>query len=230
MTVLPETFSLRQFDTHRLIPQLYSDEPYAALENIAEGPEHLAAIAELERATDKQAYAENNLLPGIGTAELVFGLPHARIINAAFTHAARLGGRFNAPDRGAWYAGFEIETSQAEIAFHRTVYLAEVGFYHDAVTYVDYLADFSGSFHDLRTDSRFSVCLDPDSYVESQELAQHLLKAGSLGTLFPSVRCAGGTCLACFRPAAVNNVRTGAHYEFAWNGEPEPTVKPVPTR
>ena len=227
MTVLPETFSLRQFDTHRLVPQVYSDEPYAALQRIALDPEHLAAIAELDRATDKQVYAENNLLPGISTAELVFGLPHARIVNATFTHATRLGGRFNGPDRGAWYAGFEIETSQAEIAFHKTVYLTEVGFYYDAVTYVDYLSDFSGPFHDLRNDSRFSACLDPGSYMESQELARHLLKAGSLGTLYPSVRYGRGTCLACFRPAAVSNVRSGTHYEFAWNGEPKPTVKPV---
>jgi len=227
MTVLPETFSLRQFDTHRLVPRVYSDEPYAVLQRVAQDPEDLAAIAELDRATDKQAYAENNLLPGISTAELVFGVPHARIINAAFAHATRLGSRFNGPDRGAWYAGFEVETSQAEVAFHKTIHLAEVGLYYDAVTYVDYLADFGGPFHDLRNDARFSACLDPESYVKSQELAQELLKAGSLGALYPSVRYAGGTCLACFRPAAVYNVRTGTYYEFAWNGDSEPTVKPV---
>jgi RES domain-containing protein len=227
VTVLPGTFSLRQLDTHRLVPKVYSDEPYAALERIAPDPEDLAAVAELDRATDKQAYAENNLLPGIGTAELVFGVPHARIINATFTHATRLGGRFNGPDRGAWYAGFEIETSQAEIAFHRTIHLAEVGSYYDSVAYVDYLADFSGPFHDLRNDGRFSASLDPSSYIESQELARELLKAGSLGVLYPSVRYASGTCLVCFRPAAVHNVRSGTHYEFTWNGEPEATVKPV---
>jgi hypothetical protein len=227
MTLLPGTFSLRQIDTHRLIPQVYSDEPYDALQRIAEDPEHLAAIAELDRATDKQVHAENNLRPGISTAELVFGVPHARIINATFTHATPLGGRFNGPDRGAWYAGFEIETSQAEIVFHRTIHLAEVGFYYDTIKYVDYLADFSGPFHDLRSDGRFSACLDPQSYVESQELARELLKADSLGILYPSVRLARGTCLAAFRPAAVHNVRSGANYEFAWNGEPEPAVKPV---
>ena len=227
MTVLPGTFSLRQIDTHRLIPQVYSDEPYDALRRIAEDPEHLSLIAELDRATDKQAHAENNLLPGISTAELVFGVPHARIINATFTQATPLGGRFNGPDRGAWYAGFEIETSQAEIIFHRTIHLAEIGFYYDTVKYVDYLADFSCPFHDLRSNGRLSACLDPQSYVESQGLARELVKAGSLGVLYPSVRYARGTCLACFRPAAVYNVRSGAHYEFAWNGEPQPTVKAV---
>jgi hypothetical protein len=224
---LPETLLLRQDDTHRLIPKIYSDEPYGPLRAIAEGPEHLAVVAELDRATDKQVYAENNLLPGISVGELVFAIPHARIINAVFTHAAPLGGRFNGPDRGAWYAGFEIETSQAEIAFHRTVHLAEVGIFEDEVSYVDYLADFSGQFHELRNDARFAACLDPNSYVASQELADRLLKAESLGVVYPSVRYSEGTCLACFRPAVVTHVRAGAQYQFTWNGQPQPAITSI---
>jgi hypothetical protein len=221
---LPETLLLRQDDTHRLIPKIYSDEPYGPLRTIAEDPEHLAAIAELDRATDKQVSAENNLLPGISVAELVFGVPHARIINAAFTHAIPLGGRFNGPDRGAWYAGFEIETSQAEIAFHRTIHLAEVGVFEDEVSYVDYLADFRGQFHELRKDTRFAACLSPDSYVASQGLTDRLLKADSLGVVYPSVRYSEGTCLACFRPAVVAHVRTGRQYRFSWSGKPQAEI------
>jgi hypothetical protein len=223
----PETILLRQDDTHRLIPKIYSDEPYGPLRSIAEDPDHLAAIAVLDRATDKQVYAENNLLPGIGVAELVFGIPHARIINAAFTHATPLGGRFNGPDRGAWYAGFEIETSQAEIVFHRTVHLAEVGIFEDEVSYVDYLADFSGQFHELRNDGRFAACLDPNSYVASQGLAGQLLKADSLGIVYPSVRYSEGTCLACFRPAVVTHVRAAVHYQFTWSGPPQPAITSI---
>lgn len=224
---LPETILLRQNDAHRLIPKIYSDEPYGPLRAIAEDAEHLTAIAELDRATDKQVSAENNLLPGISVAELVFGIPHARIINAAFSHATPLGGRFNGPDRGAWYAGFEIETSQAEIAFHRTVHLAEVGVFEDQVSYVDYLADFGGQFHELRNDRLFTPCLNPNSYVASQGLADQLLKAESLGVVYPSVRYSEGTCLACFRPAVVAHVRTGAHYQFTWSGQPQPAIQPL---
>lgn len=224
---LPETFLLRQEDTHRLIPKIYTDEPYGPLRTIAEDPEHLAAIAELDRATDKQVYAENNLLPGISVAELVFGIPHARIINAAFTHATPLGGRFNGPDRGAWHAGLEIETSQAEIAFHRTVHLAEIRIFEDEVGYVDYLADFSGQFHELRNDVRFAACLSPDSYVASQGLTDQLLRADSLGVVYPSVRCSEGSCLGCFRPAVVAHVRSGRHYQFRWTGQPEPLIAAI---
>ena len=221
---LPETFLFRQDDTHRLVPKIYSDEPYGPLRSIAEDAEHLAAIAELDRATDKLVYAENNLLPGISVGELVFGVPHARIINAAFTHATPLGGRFNSPDRGAWYAGFEIETSQAEIAFHRTVHLAEVGVFEDQMSWVDYLADFGGQFHELRKDRRFTACLNPDSYMASQGLADQLLKVESLGVVYPSVRYSEGTCLACFRPAVVAHVRTGTHYQLTWTGQPQPAI------
>jgi hypothetical protein len=221
---LPGTSRVRQIDTHRLIPARFSDDPIAILGILAENDADLADLARLESLTDEQVQAENDLLPGIGVQELVFGVPHARIINGAFTHANPLGNRFNGPTRGAWYAGFEIETSRAEIAFHRTVHLAEIGQFQDEVVYADYLADFGGEFHDLRNNSAFAVYLDPDSYVQSQTLTERLLATGSHGTLYPSVRYAGGTCLACFRPAMVANVRTGLKYRFTWTGEPTPMI------
>jgi hypothetical protein len=197
------------------------------LGGIAENEADLAKLAQLESVTDEQVLAENDLWPGIGVQELVFEVPHARIINGAFTRANPLGSRFNGPNRGAWYAGFEIETSQTEIAFHKTVHLAEIGRFQDETIYVDYLADFGGEFHDLLHDSAFASCLDPNSYVQSQALAEQLLTAGSLGTLYPSVRYEGGTCLACFRPAMVSNVRTGIKYRFTWTGEPTPTITAI---
>ena len=149
MKALPGTSRVRQIDTHRLIPARFSDDPIAILGIIAENDADLAELARLESLTDEQVLAENDLLPGIGVQELVFGVPHARIINGAFTHANPFGSRFNGPTRGAWYAGFEIETSRAEIAFHRTVHLAEIGQFQDEAIYVDYLADFGGEFHDF---------------------------------------------------------------------------------
>jgi hypothetical protein len=68
------------------------------------------------------------------------------------------------------------------------VELAEIGRFEDTVTYDDYLADFSASFHDLRGARGFRRCLDPDSYVVSQALGERLLEAGSLGVVYPSVR------------------------------------------
>ena len=64
-----------------------------------------------------------------------------------------------------------------------------------------------------------------DSYVESQSLGESLLQQGSSGIVYPSVRRKGGTCLACFRPALVNNVRKGARYRFTWSGSPTPAIR-----
>ena len=214
----PPVRRLARRDTHRLIPSKYSEGGDSVLTRIAGDDAHLAEIFELDSATNDRLLAENDRLPGIGVHELVFGVPHYRIVNAAFTHAHPLGSRFNGPDRGAWYAAFALATAQAEVAFHKSVELAEVGWREEeTITYDDYLADFTAEFHDLRAARGFAACLDPASYVESQALAERLLAAGALGIVYPSVRHKPGTCLACFRPALVNNVRKNARHRFTWD-------------
>jgi RES domain-containing protein len=214
---LPPRRLVRRFDTHRLIPSKYSAGGASVLARIADDDAHLQDIFDLDNATNDRLKAESNLLPGIGVDELVFGVPCCRIVNAAFCHAQPLGSRFNGPDRGAWYAAFELPTAQAEVAFHKGVELAEVGWTGESVTYDDYLADFSAELHDLRAAANFKRCLDPESYVASQQLAEQLLAEGSLGLVYPSVRREKGTCLACFRPALVMNVRKDNTWRFSWD-------------
>jgi RES domain-containing protein len=222
---LPRTALVRHNDTHRLIPSKYSDGGASVLARIADDGADLADIFDLDNATNDRLMAENNLLPGIGIHELVFGIPHFRIVNAAFCHAHPLGSRFNGPDRGAWYAAFGLKTAQAEVAFHKSVELAEIDWREqESVTYDDYLADFSAELHDLRAAAQFAACLAPDSYVASQQLTQQLLDAGSLGVVYPSVRRDRGTCVACFRPALVMNVRKARTYRYVWNGRAEPKI------
>ena len=221
---LPRTSLVRRNDTHRLIPSKFSEGRASVLARIADNDAHLNDIFDLDNATNDRLIAESNLLPGIGINELVFGVPYYRVVNAAFCHAHPLGSRFNGPDRGAWYAAFEVATAQAEIAFHKSVELAEVGWFEEEITCDDYLADFSADFHDLRADARFKSCLAPASYVASQDLAQQLLDLGSLGVVYPSVRRKGSTCIACFRPALVMNVRKGRTYRYVWKGKAEPEI------
>ncbi len=219
----PPVALVRQFDTHRLVLSRHLPRGESVLVAISDDDAHLQAIFELDSATNDRLLAAQQPLPGIGVDELVFGVPHATVINAAFCHPHPLGSRFNGPTRGAWYAAFDVETSQAEVAFHKSVQLAEVGRFDDSVTYDDYMADFSAEFHDLRSTS-VRAYLDPNSYVESQALAERLLEADSLGVIYPSVRHAGGTCIACFRPALVANVKRGKTYRFVWDGRPEPVI------
>ena len=222
---LPPVSLVRQFDTHRLIPSHHS-LPHGAsvLTLLADDDQMLADLFDLDNASNDRLLAENEAVTGIGLSELVFGVPFFRIINAAYCHPHPLGSRFNGPDRGAWYAGLALGTSIAEVAFHKTLHLLEVGVLEDSVTYDDYLADFSAGLHDLRQVPSFADCLAPDSYMASQALAERLLAADSLGVVYPSARDPDGTCIACFRPAVVGNVRRDATWRFTWNGSPDPQV------
>jgi hypothetical protein len=219
---LPPLSLLRRRDTHRLVPSKQS--PASVLTRIADDDDHLRDIFDLDQATNDRLLAENGRSPAIGPHELVFGVPYSPVINAAFCHANPLGARFSGPDRGAWYGAFELKTAQAEVAYHKAVELAETNWWTESVTYDDYAADFSASFHDLRGSAGFTDCLVPDSYVASQRLAEQLLEAGSMGIVYSSARRAGGTCLVCFRPSLVMNVRRGATWRFTWRGSPQATI------
>lgn len=194
------------------------------LNRIADSKRHLDDIFELDIATNERTLIEAGIAPGIDSHELVFGLPYDQIVNAAFTHPHPLGSRFNSPDRGAWYCGFEADTAMAEVGFHKTIDLLEIGVLEDETMYDDYTADFSAEFHDLRDSKRFAKYLDPQSYIASQELAEQLLAHDALGVVYPSVRHRGGTCIACFRPALVMNVRKGSSYRFKWSGDTTPEI------
>ena len=213
--MLPRTSPVRQDDTHRLIPSRFADE--SVLARITRDPETLRALFELEGATNDRLLGEAGLLPGIGVRELVFGVPYSHIVNATFTHALPTGSRFNGPDRGVWYAAFALQTSAIEVAYHKGRELQEINWQEkETFAYVDFLADFRADFHDLRPRRGFTKYLDPDSYVASQKLAAQLLNNGSAGVIYPSVRHKGGTCIACFRPALVNNVHKGAEVSITF--------------
>lgn len=221
----PQLTRLRQIDTVRLIPSRFAEREDSVLTALSESVEHLRDLFELDNATSERLIGERGGLPGIGVDELVFGVPNFRIVNAAFTYPRPEGSRFNDGDRGAWYCAFEPETALAEIIFHRTVEYQEIDRFDDSVCYQAILADFSADFHDLRDASAFAACLDPGSYVASQDLAARLLEGGSLGVVYPSVRRVGGTNLACFRPALVGNPRRAFSYRLTWNGRREPFVE-----
>jgi hypothetical protein len=224
---LPVTVQIDQRDRHRLIPAQYAEGGASVLARLTDNGGLLEGIFELDNATNDRLLAESGLLPGIDARELVFGIPSYRISNAAFCHPAPNGSRFNSADRGAWYAGFELETSQAEVAYHKQLWLQEIDWDEEEVAeYVDYRADFRAEFHDIRSTKKYRDCLSPTSYVASQALAAQLLEAGSAGLVYPSVRRSGGTCIACFRPVLVTNVQQGESFTFVFAGfRTPPTIR-----
>ena len=217
--MIPAVADVRVADTHRLIPSRHS-ESGTVLSRLTEDEGSLGDLMELDGATNDRLLGEEGLLPGIGVHELLYGVRYAHIVNAAFTHAGPGGGRFNNSERGAWYCAVERETSVAEIAFHKLRQLEEVEWPAEEVgTFDDYVADFTTEMHDVRgTRPQYRRYLKagpiPECYVDSQQLAAELLAQRSNGVMYPSVRRKGGTCIVCFRPTLVYNVRRGARLEF----------------
>jgi hypothetical protein len=225
---------LRRLDRdgmHRLIPSRYS-ESGTVLSGLAGGDdEALRQLIRLDGATNDRVQGERAGLVGISTYELVYGVPHAQIVRAAYLHPAPGGSRFNDSTRGAWYAADRAETSIAEVSHHKARQLADMivpglpGEMPDSEssTYDDWLADFHAGFHALEPAAYYAAYLAaepvPACYGPSQALARRLLEAGSNGIFYPSVRRRGGRCLACFRPALVYQPRPGGRYRisFRWS-------------
>lgn len=207
----------RRTGTHRLIPAKYAAGD-SVLEDLALPAQTIVDLTELDAATNERKIAERGGNPAIGPGELLYGVPEAHIVNAAFSHPGPAGGRFNDTRRGAWYASFSLETSVREVAYHKRRFLRDARIDRRLTfDYQDFLADFSGSFHFLNRAEQRS-CLRPEPvpacYGPSQILAVALLNAGSAGIVYPSVRHPGGTCIACFRPALVFRLHRGRAYRI----------------
>jgi hypothetical protein len=209
--------------TRRLVPSVY---PTVGILDRVASPEDLPFIFELESWTNDRISTELGILHRLPREEWVTGRRMASVIMAAFCHPRVGGGRFNGPDRGAWYAATDMETAHAEVIYHRTRELAEIGVFETRVQMRLYLADFDCSFHDIRADTPEHEPLhDPNSYTASQAFARELLAAGANGIVYRSVRRAGGECIACFRPRLVKRVTPDGHFEYQWEGTRTPRVR-----
>ncbi len=210
----------QQDSTHRLVPRKYADG-VDLLKGLSLSEEILGDLREMSNATNDQAIAERGKSLNISERELLAGVPEASMVNSAFCHPGQYGARFSSPQRGAWYAGVSIETSVAEVAYHKhrdLKYTRAIGEF--AFQYRDFLADFDSDFHYLDPEEEVA-CLQPEPipecYAKGQALAQTLLHAGGQGIVYASVRNRGGTCIACFRPAIIAHPRRGALYAITVN-------------
>jgi hypothetical protein len=212
-------------NTHRLILSRYS-EGGTVLSAIAETSKELQDLVLLDGATNGRIEGEQRGLAGISPFELVYGIPNAHIIRAAYTYPGEFGSRFNDATRGAWYASETQNASIAEVCYHKGKHLAEIITPeggrpdHDVVTYDDWLADFRAEFHVLKPAEQFSEFLKPEPvpacYASSQALARELLQKRSNGVVYTSIRYPGAQCIACFRPALVSNLRRAERLEITF--------------
>jgi hypothetical protein len=224
--MMPPVADIAQRDTIRLISTGRLKEPVLLPLSANQGA--LDDLAALEGATNQRLRAESSGLPELAPQELVYGRPGVLFINAAFTHTRPGGNRFNDEQRGAWYCGLDADTAIAEVAFHLTRELENIGRFENTTDYAELFADFIGPFHDLRgADRNSEPSLHPDpaiGYPAGQTLARELRRNGSNGIIYPSVRRIEGTCMVAFRPDLVQNLREGGIWRLEWQGQPTPTA------
>lgn len=221
----PEIVYRRWQGSHRLIPSRFS-ESGTVLSAIAANDKELDDLVLLDGATNDRVQSEQRGSIGISTFELVYGIPNAHIVNAAYTHPDESGSRFNDHTRGAWYAANSQQASVAEVVYHKARRLSDIIVpdepnqrpRQDVSTYDDWLADFEAEFHVLEPAEEFADFLKPEPvprcYADAQGLARRLLHKGSNGLIYPSVRHKGASCIACFRPALVYNPRSSERLEI----------------
>lgn len=213
-------------ETVRLVSTARLREP--VLDRLVDDADELAVLAEIEAATSARLAAQTKGLSGLAANELVYDVPHAHFINAAFAYAKpREPNRFNGSERGAWYAALSVETCLAEVGYHLTRMLADAGDFHATVDYAEMLASLAGQFLDLRGAPEHPA-LDPEpaaAYPVGNALAVRARQEALNGIIYPSVRHRGGTCIAALRPAAVQSVRQGSVYRMIWRGTPDPVVE-----
>ncbi|MEA3180711.1 MAG: hypothetical protein QOI59_4234 [Gammaproteobacteria bacterium] len=195
------------------------------------GNEDLEALAEIEGATSGRLRAEHVGADRLDRRELVFGIPHAKFINAAFSYwTPRALSRFNGPGRGAWYAALTQETCTHEVAFHMERELANVRDFHATVDYAEVFASFIGDFVDVCRVTPRPDFMDPNpdmSYSIGNRFADAVRAAGHYGIVYPSLRHPGGTCLVALVPHAVQSVAQGRVIRMRWTGTPGPDISTV---
>jgi RES domain-containing protein len=203
--------------SHRLVASIHP--PIDLFEDVAD-PADWEALARLEARSNPRVLENVGVLARVPIERRVAG-PGASWVMAPFVHASpRFPGRFHDGTFGAWYAADRLETAIAEVAHHRSrLYRASgeaPGWFSQARELV---APVHARLHDLRGAPAFADCLDPDDYGPSQALARALREAGSDGLVFPSVRDAGGTCVALLWPDLVGRPRQGRHLAWHFDGQ-----------
>jgi RES domain len=208
--------------SYRLIPSRY---PTVGLYDAIADAADLDAVFAIEALANPRLRDEIGELQLVPPAERVSG-PGATPVMAAFTHLNPEGSRFSNGGYGVYYAGHSLATAVAEVSHHRAIFLRRTDEPAIDLDMRLITANVEAELHDLRiaADAQpavqpFAAVLDPDDYGPSQRLGAALREKGSWGLRYPSVRDAGGECVAIFRPRALRHAKSALHIALHWDGQ-----------
>ena len=214
---LPAVSLVEWTDARRIISTRHP--PIDLFEDIAD-PADWALLGSAEAKTNPR------VAKTIGNLDLVpesrrIGGPGASLVMAPFTHVSTdRQGRFHDGSFGAYYAARTFETSVAETAYHRALFLRATGEASGWFTQMrELLGSVTAKLHDVRSNGSFKKVLAPNAYDESQTLARAIRDGGGDGIVYPSVRDPGGECLAAFWPDVIDIPRPARALGYHFDGQ-----------
>lgn len=208
----------------RIIRSIYP--PIDLFEDIAD-PADWEALASAEAKFNPRIRDSIGDLAKVPLARRVTG-PGASWVMAPFVHCSPLRpGRFTDGTFGLYYAGDSTEVAIAETIHHHTKTMLATA---ETPGWTSQFRELIGSVDtDMDDVTDLADLLHPDSYGPSQTFGAERRAAGSNGVTWPSVRFAGGSCIAAFWPDVVPIPTQGAHFAYHWNGSAVDYVKKLDT-
>ena len=199
----------------RLIESKYP--PIDLFEDIAD-PADWELLARAEARTNPRVAETIGQLDKLPLERRVAG-PGASYLIAPFVHCTpEKPGRFHDGHMGAYYAADSFETALAETVHHQAKRLSDS---HEPPGWISDMRELVGvvqnDFCDITGDG-FDAILSPDDYAASQAFANAVRESGGNGILYPSVRQAGGLCIAALWPNVVSIPRQARHIRYHWDG------------
>lgn len=210
------TLRLRWNPAYRVIPSRF---PAVGLFERVARAEDFDALYALESMTNDRLRDEVGEIRLVPPEERLYG-PGSTCIMAAFTHPNPEGSRFSDGSYGVFYCARTRDTAIAETRHHAARFMQATREPPMRLQMRLYSVEASGPATDLRRAARDDPrIVAPDDYATSQALGRALRAAGALGIVYPSVRHAGGICLAALRTGIVRHCLHAAYLEYRWNGE-----------
>jgi hypothetical protein len=200
----------------RIIRSLYP--PIDLFEDIAD-PADWPLLLAAEQKTNPRLMEPIGRLDLVPPGRRVAG-PGASYLMAPFVHATPdRPSRFSDGQFGVLYVADRFETALFETFFHHAAFMAATAQKPGWTSqFREIVLDVAGLLSDLRGRPD-DPALAPDHYAAGQALGAQLRAGGAEGIVYPSVRLAGGECVALFYPDLAGNPRQGRHLDYHWNGE-----------
>ena len=212
----PDQIKIKWPEAWRIIASRFP--PIQLFERVSDNPVAWEALAALEQATNPRFRDEAGDISLVPKDRRVAGAG-ATWVMAPFTHVNAKGSRFSNGTFGVYYTARDLVTAVRETAFHFERFARDS---NDPPRREDMrvlLGKVANTFDDLDSVPDSKKILNPNSYAVSQPFGVERRTAESNGISYPSVRHAGGRCIAAFWPNVVGIPIQERHLQYDWDGK-----------